>query len=273
MPHPANQPPSGTGMQGFQHHFPHPDMQYPHFHTSQQMSQSMLPYHQQLEAGYPLYNMASLQRSMQQHQVQFQGVVMQNTASTSSNTKDAEKETISQTDEEAAATALLMSAGAPTRIKVETNKNKNKTPKKETSATSTLSEACQVSPGSRDGTMEKSPEKSDINEHNGDSITREMRQKELASMEDFPSILHDILSGRGSLPLEDISSVMRWMPCGKSWKVDNWQKLGNVLARYSLFSKIRNVAAFSTEAEAWGFQKTCKDGGSAIFQHEVTIQT
>jgi len=206
-------------------------------------------------------------------------------------------------DEEAAATALLMSAGKS--ISAVTS---NQTSTSEV-AVASKSTACQVSPGSKDsrvnvvdaslstgtniganantgatgveGTIRSRMRQLDSLDGN-DSISDEIRHKAASPsplpssiVENFHILLHNLLCGRQPMDIQremniNVVDVVRWMPCGKSWVVRDWNTFTRILSRY--FVPLQGKESFLREIQAWGFEEKCARDGSVSFHHEFFIE-
>ena len=166
-----------------------------------------------------------------------------------------------QSDEEAAATALLMSA---------VGQRRNSIPPKHKRVNSAdgnaIADIAHVSPSSNGGSQDEG-----VGDH--DSIQGEVRVNHSAAMKDFPKKLHELLTS------EKNSSFAHWSSCGKAWKVVDWHEFSNVMPRY--FPKLceafggndesleNRKKCFLNELERWEFENYTDDG-VAVFSHEVS---
>jgi hypothetical protein len=183
--------------------------------------------------------------------------------------------------EEAAANALLMSAGASKRRKSEPKKAMDEDSRNEVEGRKledstdlkTSINGVHVSPSSNDNSKSHS-HRDEVDAESGDhdSIQDEMNG---ASIEDFPMKLHNLLSSGVH------SSVIQWMPDGRFWRIVNWHELSKIMPRYfpkfcasrsGNISVMNRVDLFLKEVEVWGFQKKKDSAGNAcLFCHEVRI--
>ena len=134
-----------------------------------------------------------------------------------------------QPDEEAAAKALIMSAegrggsASERRVNVnETDEIKEERKCKDSLDGEVIVDVAHVSPSSNDGLqLHSNSHADDCGDH--DSIQDEMNG---ASMENFPVMLHSLLSSGNH------TSVIRWMPDGKVWRIINWHELSNIMPKF-----------------------------------------
>jgi len=187
-----------------------------------------------------------------------------------------------QPDEEAAAKALLMSASAGGRGGSASERRVNETNeikeerkcKDSTDAKVIVDNVAHVSPSSNDGLqlqLHSNSHADDCGDH--DSIQDEMNG---ASMENFPMKLHSLLSSGNH------SSVVRWMPDGKVWRIINWHELSNIMPKYfpkfcenrsGTVSVMNRMDLFLKEVEVWGFKKEKDLVGNMFFCHEVRFDS
>lgn len=175
-------------------------------------------------------------------------------------------------DEEAAATALLMSAGGQHRNEFETHEVEKYISHQRNDSTDgkSISEVFHVSPSSNEGLHEEN--NGEVGDH--DSIQGELRRKEdITTIDDFPSRLHQLLT------CGDFSSVAHWMPGGKSWRVVNWHEFSNAMPKYfpkfcendrgENASVMNRMNSFLNEVQVWGFEKERDETGVVCYCHEV----
>jgi len=190
-----------------------------------------------------------------------------------------------ESDEEAAATALLIAAGGPRRADVEKQKEMealkkaNGTPVE--SSPQELDHACHVSVNSMDA-QENVPSLPSNNFHNtteGGSL-----KSEPSDVPNFPAILHGVLTDS-----EFSSSVLEWLPNGKSWRVLRWDDLANKVVPvhfpdldckkvWGECKKDENTTSdrinrFLQHIQIWGFEEMKEVGPEmGSYQHEFFIR-
>ena len=89
----------------------------------------------------------------------------------------------------------------------------------------------------------------------------------------FPMLLHNLLCGKQSIDIQkemniNMVDVVRWMPCGKSWIVRDWNTFTKMSSRY--FVPLQGKESFLREIQAWGFEEKWTRDGSVSFHHEVS---
>ena len=179
-----------------------------------------------------------------------------------------------QPDEEAAATALLMSAGGPHRNEFQVNEMIKDQSRKCNDSTDgkSIAEVFHVSPSSNEGLHD---DNGGVGDH--DSIQGELRGTEdIATIDDFSTRLHELLT------CGDFSSVAHWMPSGKSWRVVNWHEFSNAMPKYfpkfcendrgENASVMNRMNSFLNEVQVWGFEKERDDAGVVCYYHEVSTE-
>lgn len=177
-------------------------------------------------------------------------------------------------DEEAAATALLMSAGGPPRKKFGSDLlHKDLAHKRNTSTDEKSTDGVfHVIPSTNQG-----PQDEDVGVGDHDSIQGELRVKQDAvNVEEFPRKLHELLSSG------DFTSIIHWMPNGKSWRVFNWHEFSNAMPKFfpklcendrgENLSLMNRMNSFLNEVQIWGFEKERDDAGTVCFCHEFFIK-
>jgi len=178
-----------------------------------------------------------------------------------------------ESDEEAAASALLISAGGPRRADVEKQKERDAIGVKSGGAETTMHQACHVSEISLDG------------QENGSLISTSTNIDETRNSINFPTVLHDVLTDS-----EFSGSVLEWLPSGKSWRVLRWDDLANkvvpahfpeVGCKYSVSKESTEqktptsdrINRFLQHLKVWGFEEIKEVGPEmGTYQHEFFIR-
>jgi len=94
----------------------------------------------------------------------------------------------------------------------------------------------------------------------------------------FPTVLHKVLADK-DLVTDSKGAVIRWLPDGEAWKVDNWNAMRRkVLPKY--FSDLRDengaacgtIDAFLHNIDAWGFEEMKKGPNAGAYRHNLFIR-
>lgn len=196
--------------------------------------------------------------------------------------KNVKKVSSHESDEEAAATALLISAGGPRRVDVEKLKEREAGLQASASgmdgAVHEGNQACHVSVNSMDGQENGSL----ISSSNVDETASECLQKGKSNgnLPTFPATLHDVLTDS-----EFSGSVLEWLPNGKSWRVLRWDDLANKVVPVH-FPEIESkdgkeqkattsdrINKFLQHLKVWGFEEMKEVGPEmGTYKHEFFIR-
>ena len=93
----------------------------------------------------------------------------------------------------------------------------------------------------------------------------------------FPTVLHKVLADK-ELATDNKGAVIRWMPDGEAWKVENWNAMRKkVLPKY--FSELRDengtacgtIDAFLHNIDVWGFEEIKSGPNAGAYHHNVSI--
>jgi len=199
-------------------------------------------------------------------------------------TKSVKKVSSHESDEEAAATALLIAAGGPRRVDVEKQMEMSKAVNVQTMSDSIpheLNHACHVSVNSmdcQDGVSSTLPKNNGSEAEEGPS-----KSKPNSKTPSFPAILHEVLTDS-----KFSRSVLEWLPNGKSWRVLRWDDLANkvIPAHFpDLASKEAEeckkektatsdrINKFLQHIKRWGFVEMKEVGPEmGSYQHEFFIR-
>lgn len=94
----------------------------------------------------------------------------------------------------------------------------------------------------------------------------------------FPTVLHKVLADK-ELATDNKGAVIRWLPDGEAWKVENWNAMRKkVLPKY--FSDLRDengtacgtIDAFLHNIDAWGFEEIKSGPNVGAYRHNLFIR-